>query len=358
MALCASAQALDDVPSDLNFLALCALEVEGEEPPEWVQLIPAGAKVEAFDGRRYKNPNPQGVIDLFQRNGLSLPFDIEHSTHLKAPKGEPAPAVGWIKALELREGSVWGKVDWNADGRTALMSKSYKYASPGFYHDREGNITGLASAGLTNKPALKLVELAHERGGSIMDKELLALLGLKEDATKEEVLAACSELKKVPEELKAKVEELQTSLKAKDTELATAREEAKKPGAVDLKNVVPRADYDLALNRISELEKDNKERKLSLHNEKVEAALDKALKAGKIAPSTVEIHRKGCATQEGLDLFQELMEKAPVVVTAEEIVTGNPPGSDGKMSLNAEERKFIKVMGLTEEEYRAGAAEA
>ncbi|MBL4544009.1 MAG: hypothetical protein JKP97_19940, partial [Rhodobacteraceae bacterium] len=30
-----------------------------------------------------------------------LPVDLEHSTEIKGPKGEAAPAVGWMRALRV-----------------------------------------------------------------------------------------------------------------------------------------------------------------------------------------------------------------------------------------------------------------
>ena len=98
------------------------------DAPLWVELIPFGEQIKGRDGRSWINDNPQGVVDAFQANSADLPIDIEHATELKAPNGEPAPAVGWIKALEVREGgSVWELVGWNNEGRWLMEDKSYKY---------------------------------------------------------------------------------------------------------------------------------------------------------------------------------------------------------------------------------------
>lgn len=46
------------------------------------------------------------IIEAFRERAVSLPVDMEHSTEIKAPNGEPAPAVGWIEDLEDRGGAV------------------------------------------------------------------------------------------------------------------------------------------------------------------------------------------------------------------------------------------------------------
>ena len=90
-----------------------------------------------------------------------IPFDLEHSSEIKAPNGDAAPAAGWIKRLEVRnDGEVWGSVDWTEDGAKAILSRQYRYASPAFFAPG-GKITKLVSAGLTNKPAMTMPALAR-----------------------------------------------------------------------------------------------------------------------------------------------------------------------------------------------------
>lgn len=90
-----------------------------DTPPEWLMMLPA-KDVIGRDKRTWKNSRPDRVIAEFNRGDMSLPFDIEHSTELKASKGEPAPAAGWVTAMENRGGEVWTKVEWNATGIDAI----------------------------------------------------------------------------------------------------------------------------------------------------------------------------------------------------------------------------------------------
>ena len=86
----------------------------------WLPMIPAGL-FSGVDGRTWTNSNPDAVVAAFNKK---RPFDVEHSTHIKAPQGEPAPAYGWIMRLENREGEIWGLVDWNSEGRGTAFVRS------------------------------------------------------------------------------------------------------------------------------------------------------------------------------------------------------------------------------------------
>lgn len=150
-----------------------ALDVSGKAPG-WIHLIPAGPVV-GRDGREWVNDSPQLILAAFAARGVDLPLDLEHSTELKAPQGEPAPAVGWIKDLQARAGEIWGRVEWTEAGRNAVESKSYRYVSPVFVFERESKrVVSLTSAGLTNRPNLFLHALNKQEGDidAVIEKAL------------------------------------------------------------------------------------------------------------------------------------------------------------------------------------------
>ncbi len=90
-----------------------ALSAEGKVP-DWIELLPAGPVVTGRSGRRWQLQNPAALIDTFKSRGAALPLDFEHASEIKASKGEPAPAAGWIEELAVRDGgSIWGRVEWN-----------------------------------------------------------------------------------------------------------------------------------------------------------------------------------------------------------------------------------------------------
>jgi hypothetical protein len=141
---------------------------EGAAAPDWVTLLPAGPDIAGRSGRRFQLPREaaEAVVAAFRTNGADLPVDLEHSTEIKGPKGEAAPAVGWIKELRVTgAGAVEGRVDWTGAGRDLLAERAYRYLSPSVLFDRASRtIRRLVSAGLTNKPDFRMPALAREDG--------------------------------------------------------------------------------------------------------------------------------------------------------------------------------------------------
>ena len=401
----------------------CKLNLVGANPPEWIELIPRGPEILALDGRKFKCSNPQTLVEKFQLHPYEIPIDWEHSSEIKGPLGEEAPAAGWISGLEVRDGSVWGKVDWNTKGAASLTNKEYRYISPAFTHGEDFEIEALVSAGLTNRPALVLQALARakdndnaisltsvwssadindlpdssflfiESGGSkddgnrttprslrhfpykdangsidlphlrnaisripqskisgadinklqekarkilgeynaagnkaaahfensfleekIVDKKLLELLGLKEDATIELVLSAIAALK--------------TDKEKQAAELATAR--AVVPA---LDKFVPRAEFDVAIARAQDAEKKIEEGKKADLEKTIGLELDNALKAGKITPATVEYHKAQCSLEGGLERFKAYCNVAPVIAPDSNLDDKpKPTGDDAKLT--------------------------
>lgn len=147
--------------------------------PEWIELLPPGREIVGRDGRIFLNADPDGVVKSLQALGVDLVVDVEHATELRAPKGEPAPAAGWVSAYEHRgSGAIWGKVTWTPRGREAVTNREYRYLSPVILYARAtGIIHSLGSVALTNKPNLQNTALNHAAG-------LNAMVSLSEDARK------------------------------------------------------------------------------------------------------------------------------------------------------------------------------
>lgn len=299
--------------------------------PTLVELIPAGV-VSGRDGRSWQNDNPQGIIADFTARGMDLPIDLEHATELKAPKGEPAPAAGWVTALESRNGAIWGQVAWNQVGRDLVGGKQYRYLSPVIlYHGGSGTIAGLTSVALTNRPNLNLQALNSQHGGSDSQKEdsmelkaLLAALKLPENASFETAVAKIGSLQ---------------------TDLETAINHSQSPS---LEKFVPRADYDTALQRATNSEQQLVSIKTKQLEKDVDTAIEAALQAGKITPATVDYHKAQCRQEGGLELFAAFCQAAPVL--------GGASGLDGKTpddpirAMNSEEQKVALMFGNTAED--------
>ncbi len=315
------------VTRTLSSLMGLALNFEGADAPAWVQLLPAGPMISGRDGRRWTLQDPQAVVSRFDPAKLPQ-IDLEHSSHLKAPKGEPAPAVGWIEALELRDGAIWGRVEWTAEGANAVTSRAYRYLSPVFAHNAAGQILRLASAGLTNSPNLEMAALnsAHNQETDMTIAAVLQALKLAPTATEADAVVAINQMQ----------EREMLALNA-----------AKQP---DPDKFVPVADHQLALNQITQYQTAEKARA----EEGITAAVDAAITAGKVAPSSRDYHLAACRAEGGLERFNTAMNSAPVIAPPSKL-DGQPPTS--KSTLSAEELAACHALGLSAEEFLSAKPE-
>lgn len=342
-------------------LALCQVGLAADgSPPAWVMLIPAGAKVEALDGRKFSNSNPQAVIDAFNADPRDVPIDWEHATEKRAPKGEEAPAAGWILAMEVRGGEVWGKVEWTPRAEEMLRAKEYRYLSPAFWFSKAGRIVQrIVSAGLVNRPALDMPALANDarnqpgetRSEEDMDPKLLAKLGLAATATIDDVLAAIAARDAAAAQsaaIKAELDVANEKLATSESELATAR-----AATPDLDKFVPRADYDAAVARAEELEAEKVTDDKAKHQAAVDVAITAALEAGKIVPASKDFYVATCATVEGLKQFQDFVKTAPKFGDPSKLdADPKPPElTEGKYVATAADVEFAKSCGLTREQF-------
>lgn len=180
-----------------SLLALCSalslVPASGGGAPEWVHLLPAGGTVTTVDGR---GPYKVGDYDALMANSLpageKLVLDENHATDLAAPKGMPAPARGWIVELQRRADGIWGRVEWTEDGRKLAEQGAYRGISPVIALRKDKTtIVGIRRASLVNQPNLEgLVTLHAEEADMDFRKQLCAALGLAEDASDEDILAA------------------------------------------------------------------------------------------------------------------------------------------------------------------------
>lgn len=312
-----------------------ALNTENDGVPAWIQLTPSGPNIAGRDGRNWTLPDPEAVVAAFRAHGADLPVDFEHATQVKGAKGEAAPAVGWIKDIEVRSGAIWAQVEWNDDGRNAIASKGYRYVSPVFTFTKSaGSIIKMVSAGLTNQPNLKLAALNKEGAQKpqteeiAMNTAILEALGLKEGASDEDVLTAINKIKS-------------------DEQVALNR--ANQP---DPLKFVPKADHDLALNRISKFEDADK----AMQETAINTAVDGAIEAGKVAPASRDYHIAACRTDDGLKNFRTMVDASPVIA-GKSGLDDKDPDAKNKTALSDEEVAACRALGLTEKEFAAAKTE-
>ncbi|MEL6587171.1 MAG: phage protease, partial [Pseudomonadota bacterium] len=160
------------------------------EPPAEIQLLPAGGQVQTVDGRGpYGVADLQSIIDASFADTDRLEIDVNHATFLAGPKGGDAPAVGWIVSMNVRDGALWGHVEWTDRGAQLVGDKAYRGISPVLRHEPgTKRVARVINASLTNRPNIKGLQTLHMEEPS-MDW-LIEMLGLEAGATEEDMQAA------------------------------------------------------------------------------------------------------------------------------------------------------------------------
>ncbi|MFZ6713000.1 phage protease [Undibacterium sp. TC9W] len=93
------------------------------------------------------------VAALTGARGNPAVIDYDHQTLWKEKNGQPAPAAGWFKTLEWREGVGLFAIDveWTPAAALAIETSEYRFISPVINFDANtGRITKLTMAALTN----------------------------------------------------------------------------------------------------------------------------------------------------------------------------------------------------------------
>jgi phage I-like protein len=108
---------------------------------------------------------------------------------------------------------------------------------------------------------------------------------------------------------------------------------------------VPKADHDLALNRIKGFEAAEATRV----DAAITAAVDAAIAAGKVAPASRDYHVAACRQDGGLERFQAMVGSAPAIVGAADTTKPTPGATD--VALNAEERAVADQLGMSHADF-------
>lgn len=357
-------KALNTQDTDSTALVLNA-ELPVGEPPEWVQLIPATPHVVGRDGRAWvwDQVAQAAVMKAWEHRAAPASIDWEHAGELLAPQGHEAPAAAWITELQLRDGALWGRVDWNRRAANQIREREYRFLSPAFnYSKTTRRIASLCSVALTNNPNLRLPALNRADRTTPEEEEmdlskLCELLGLPPTATMEEIVKAVTKLKTAQAQNAVQGDQLPKALctalgiaeAATVDQAVTALETlTKKPADdVDLNKFVPRPDYDKALNRAGAAEAKLKDIQDAERETKITSAVDEAQAAGKIAPASRDFYLAMCRKEGGLEDFQKFVETAPKLIADPEMPA--KPGDTGK-ALNAEQQHMADVFGNTPED--------
>jgi len=184
---------------------------EDGKAPEWILLFKAGwGKLVTGEKFLVDRTGFDLVCADIAGRANEVVVDYEHAAVMGERK--PTPASGWIKELKYEDGSgIMARIEWTETAEAMIAKKEYRYFSPVFgVRKTDGRICALDSVALTNRPrTYNLTPIVaglpagiETEKETIMDlKQLIASLGLKDDATAAEILTAVAALGiKLPEE--------------------------------------------------------------------------------------------------------------------------------------------------------------
>lgn len=318
--------------------------------PEWVMLLPAGAEILTTDNRGpYRVANPAAVVAA--SSGRSLPIDENHAIDIKGPKGERTPAVGRVVEVEAREdGSIWGRVAWNSTGQELMAEQAYVGLSPVVTVGEGKTITGILRASLTNKPNLRGMAALHMEND--MDLSAIAkALGLAEDASLDDIVAAITKLKKDPAtettELQSQIGQIGVALGvAQGASFDAVLSAANTAVQGDNKKVIVALQSELAdvttkLNALTE----------TGAKSRAEAYVDGEIKRGRVGVKPLRDHYVSMHMQDPARVEKELTA-LPVLGSGNTIVP-TLPVKEGEIALQSEQADAAKALGLDPKTYAA-----
>ena len=304
-------------------IALCAMQplsAQGEVP-EWVHLLPAG-EIRTNDNRGpYTVASMSAIASASLKDGERLPIDECHAIDRAAPLGLPAPARGWIVELQARDDGLWGRVEWTEEGQRLMAGKAYRGISPAILHDKAKRVMGVLRASLINTPNLQgLTALHSEETAMDWKTRLIELLGLDGSADDAAIDAALSA------KLNAKVELCSEDL-------------LNLPAVVALQGQVNELTTQLNTVRDDQARKD------------AAAYVDGAIAEGRaglkpVRDEYIALHMSNPASA------QKLIGAMPVLKGT--VLAGDPAPAAGEGGLGDADHQVMALMGLSEDEYKAG----
>jgi phage I-like protein len=363
-------------------LAPCAFEIA---PPAAdagnlveIQVTPAGAFTPR-DGRANMPKSGSWKIDaaiaakvIAAFNALKTPLvlDYEHQTLQAEENGRPAPAAGFFKSLEWRDGQgLFATVDLTANAKRFIADGEYKYFSPVFAYDpNTGAVQQLLMGALTNNPALDgMAPIAmraaarfafHDTNEDSTVNKLHAavcsMLGLNPDNTSEDdavnALAAHNKKAKDGADASAKARaELGVPADAGDDAVTTAiatlktRADAAKPDPAKF----------VGIEVVEELRREVATLSAKRNQDDVDQLVANGLKDGRLLKS-MEPWARELGKKDVAQLKAYIDAATPIAALTGSQTGGNPPPVEGnEHQLNADEVAICKATGIGEKEFAA-----
>jgi hypothetical protein len=230
-------------------------------PPIWARIAPAAGEKSGLtkDGtlvlQKFSPESNARVVLNFSPEVL---VDREHSSELSSD----TTAMAWIDKLDARQDGLYACFNCTDLGWEALRNRRLRFPSAVFFLDPDGFPTALKSCAFTNKHNLKMLSPilnkdadassatariadtratatgpAPQQEGEQMDKKLLAMLGLADNADAPAVLNAVQSIVATRDELATKLKTLETAALNKEADAFVAKHASKIKDPARIKNL-------------------------------------------------------------------------------------------------------------------------
>mgnify|MGYP002783972505 FL=1 len=338
------------------------LQVKDGVVPDWIQLTPAvQGEIATYDGRGpYRIADATAVVAATMADGRGIPIDENHATDLAAPQGREAPARGWVREMQVRDNGIWGRVEWNAAGRALVADKAYRGISPVLMLDPadKKTVRSIPRASLVNVPNLRGLAALNQENSMASMAKMAAKLGLAEDASEDDILAAIGKLQdKKSDGDKGDMPAMQSALA--DIGVAFGLAADAKPEAIAAAAKLAKsgtADIVALQSELTSVKAELTTLKTAGSRAASEAFIDKAIadrRAGVNAQNREELIALHMSQK---DVAESLVNGMPMLTTTGTVETPRTD-KDGKISLNAAQKEACAALGLSEELYLKTLAE-
>ena len=311
------------------------LDASGNPLP-LVQLIPKGY----FQGRdgRPATDHPglpswlldeaaaRLVIARFNAEGMPLLLDYEHQTLTTEFNGQPAPASGWGRNLQLLDDGLYVEVEWTERAKVMIQAGEYKFISPVFTFDaKTGAVLKLLHAALTNYPALTDMRPVAAKHNTFtqdlpmpLKAETAALLGVAVDASVDDIHVAVAALK------------------------------SQKSPAADPANYVPLASFESLKGELA-----------TLTARQQAAEVEQLIESGRSGGKLLAAQEQWARNLGGKDVsaLRAYLDSTPVIAALKggTQTQGKAPADNGSTALTSEQREAIRIGGWDEKVFKGGA---
>jgi phage I-like protein len=363
-------------------VSVCTYALPTKELPSGLvllQVTPAGEFLPS-DGRAMDSPPwnidgaiAQRVIERFEQRKQPAVIDYEHQTLLKEQNGQPAPAAAWIRGLRWLEGQgLFAVAELTEQARQQIAAKQYLYFSPVFSYSQEtGEVLAVHMGAFTNNPAIHgmapMSLMAAASAAFISPpvrqpetttvnpllKALLAHLGLPETTTEPQAIAALTAAGPL-----ATVQAQATAARQALGLQADATGDAVIAACTSIRTSVQNPDPAkfVPVSVVNELRTSVVALTAQVNARAIDDLVKPALADGRLLPAQEawarELGKSNVAALSGY-----LQTAQPIAALTGTQTQGKPPAQQ-EGALSAEAMAVCTAMGLTPEQFKAGAVAA